>query len=149
MNIKGNILLQSLGGFFTVLIVVFVFIFLNANHNLFKKEDCTRIFAKFDNVLGLSVGSTVRTSGIKIGDVKSIKIDDSGRILVLCIQKGVNITQDASAAISYKNLFSGTRFINIENGSSQDKLKYGEHIYITRSALDLEEIFRNFVRSFT
>lgn len=149
MNIKGNIL-QSLGGFFTVLIVVFIFIFLNANHNLFNKEDCTKIFAKFDNALGLSVGSAVRTSGIKIGEVKSIKIDDSDRVIVcMCIQKEVSITQDASAAISYENFFSGTRFINIENGSSQDKLKDSEHIYITRSALDLEEIVRNFVHSFT
>ncbi|MBL7778936.1 MAG: MCE family protein [Chitinophagales bacterium] len=66
----------------------------------------------FDNVNGLYENSTVKLSGLDVGKVKSLKINDEKPLVTVEINNDVKISNNAIFEIRNQD-YLGTKFINI------------------------------------
>ncbi|MGE0741843.1 MAG: MlaD family protein [Hyphomonadaceae bacterium] len=98
------------------------------------------LVARFQKVDGIAVGSDVRVSGVKVGVVRSVTLDDdySAR-LTMTITNGVQILDDSSARISSDGLLGGA-FVSIEP-AGLDPLPPGGEILNTQGSIDLLTLF--------
>lgn len=98
-------------GFFSVLgiaLLVYGLLFLNGRLN--RARHYTVIF---DNALGLQNGETVQMSGVKIGTVESVGLQDDHRAIVrVGIDAKYKVSQGSRFAVASPLLF-GTRFLNV------------------------------------
>ena len=96
------------------------------------------LIAKFDRIDGLSVGSDVRMSGIKIGSVIDQKLDPDTfeAVVQLSINNAIVLPEDTSAKITSEGLLGGY-YMSIEPGGSIDMLESGDQIQYTQGSVDL------------
>jgi len=64
---------------------------------------------------------------------------DQVAVAELRIQKGVDIYADAIASVKTSGLI-GDRYVQVDPGGADEKLKHGDSIIETESAIDLQEI---------
>ncbi len=101
--------------------------------------------AAFDDIGGLKVRAPVVISGVKVGQVKSIRLDDMLRARVqIDLDRGIELPEDTFAAIRTAGLL-GDQFIRLEPGGSEVMLEDGETIGFTQNALALESLIDRFV----
>jgi phospholipid/cholesterol/gamma-HCH transport system substrate-binding protein len=80
------------------------------------------IHASFESVAGLKEGDPVRTSGVRVGNVKSIRLVTPGNVdVTFDAQHGPPPREDAQAQIVAADLF-GARFIEYTPGTSSRPL---------------------------
>ncbi len=96
------------------------------------------VIAKFDHIDGISTGSDVRMSGIKIGTVADRKLDTKTfqAVVTLAISNPVRLPEDTNAKITSEGLLGGN-YISLEPGGSEDFIKDGGEIEFTTSSIDL------------
>lgn len=110
-------------GVLVVLAAVFLVIatyLIGNNQNLFNKS--FSISTKFNNVNGLQQGNNIRFSGINVGTVKALEIENDTSIrVVMLIKKEVqkHIKKDAIATIGSDGLV-GNMIVNILPGKDSD-----------------------------
>lgn len=94
--------------------------------------------ARFPNIAGVTQGTDVRVSGIKVGRVASQALDPTSyqAILELSIDKALKLPIDSSASITTEGLLGGT-YIALNPGGDTVMLKPGEEIIETSGAADL------------
>ena len=102
------------------------------------------VYAFFSNSGGLKTGSSVVIAGVDVGRVKDIALEDYQARVVLDLQQGVIIQEDAIASIKTKGLI-GEKYIEITPGGSEKIIPPGGRIRDTQPAVDLEELISNFV----
>ena len=97
-----------------------------------------RLQAQFDRVDGLTVGSDVRISGIKVGVVleESLDHDDYLANVVFSVDEKVRLPVDSSAKIAVNGLFGGA-YIAIQPGGAEDMLQEDDSIAYTQGSVDL------------
>jgi phospholipid/cholesterol/gamma-HCH transport system substrate-binding protein len=83
---------------------------------LFEKKGYT-IVAGFDDLKELKVGDEVRMAGVKIGSVKSTRLDGRRAVAELQIDPGVAIANDANASIVMAGLL-GSDYIGVDLGTA-------------------------------
>jgi phospholipid/cholesterol/gamma-HCH transport system substrate-binding protein len=84
------------------------------------------VHVMFESVTGLKEGDPVRTSGVQVGNVKSIRLVSPGNVDVLFdVQHGPPPREDARAEIVAADLF-GARFIEYTPGVSARPLPAGQ-----------------------
>ncbi|WP_296056819.1 outer membrane lipid asymmetry maintenance protein MlaD [uncultured Amphritea sp.] len=116
--------------------------------SLSEQQDSYKIYARFENVGGLTARSKVTMSGVAIGKVSSITIDRK-KLMALVemeINEDVNyLTSDSSASILTAGLL-GEKYIGVTTGAADDEiLKEGDFIEDTQSSLVLEELIGKFL----
>lgn len=96
------------------------------------------VSAKFGRVNGVTVGSDVMMSGVKIGTVSGIEIDrdDYAAIAHLTIGNDLELPDDSSVRITSDGLL-GSQYVSIEPGGSQTMIEPGGQIEYTQGAIDL------------
>ncbi|MDP2644624.1 MAG: outer membrane lipid asymmetry maintenance protein MlaD [Desulfobacterales bacterium] len=102
--------------------------------------------ALFHSVTGLKVGSSVEISGVPVGKVESITLDPkrlNARVR-LKIKNGLTLSDDVIASIKTAGLI-GDKFVKLSPGGSDQKLKPGDTIVETESALDVEDLLSKYV----
>jgi len=94
--------------------------------------------ASFRSAEGVSVGTDVRMSGVKVGTVSDVSLNrDTLRAeAVMAISTTVDIPDDSIAAISSEGLLGGN-FVEILPGGSPVALEPGSAFAETQGALDL------------
>jgi phospholipid/cholesterol/gamma-HCH transport system substrate-binding protein len=98
------------------------------------------LIAVFDDIGGLSQRSPVRISGVKVGQVKSIHLDEDLRASVaLDLDPALALPIDSSAAIRTAGLL-GDQFVSLEPGAEDEVLAPGELFTYTESALSLDKL---------
>jgi phospholipid/cholesterol/gamma-HCH transport system substrate-binding protein len=103
------------------------------------------LYASFDEIGGLKARAPVTISGVKVGQVSSIRLDEDLRALVtLDLDPSLELPVDSSAAIRTSGLL-GDQFIALEPGGEEDLLKAGEHLDFTENALSIERLIGKFV----
>jgi phospholipid/cholesterol/gamma-HCH transport system substrate-binding protein len=112
----------------------------------FLMEDAYSVQAKFTSVGGLRPGNPVQMYGIEIGRVEKVGVDqeDGLAVVVLKIQKGVTLYEDAMASIKTEGLI-GDRYVNVDPGGAAEPLKHGGTIIETQSPVDLTELIGKYV----
>ena len=90
------------------------------------------IYARFESVAGLEAGHPVKMLGLKIGRVKSLRMDQENQVALaeLKIDKNITIYDDAFASIKMLGLL-GDRYVSIDPGGSGSMLQSGDTIVET------------------
>lgn len=113
------------------------------NVSLFN-NDYYPLQATFTTVAGLKKDTHVEISGVQVGKVKSIHLENYQAIVSMLIKNGIEIQDDAIASIRTKGIL-GDQYIDILPGASDEILNAGDLIMDTEPPFDLLSILKNFV----
>lgn len=110
------------------------------------------LYAKFTNIGGLKVRSSVKVGGVVIGRVEDISLDpeDYTPIAKLSIDNRYNNFPDTSSLSILTSGLLGEQYLGLEPGFFDETvgvLKDGDYIEDTKSALVLEELIGQFLFS--
>jgi phospholipid/cholesterol/gamma-HCH transport system substrate-binding protein len=102
--------------------------------------------ARFQRVDGISVGSDVRVSGVKVGAVRAVSLDSETYLaqLTLTIDSTVQVLDDSTARIATDGLLGGA-YVAIEP-AGMDALPPGGEIPNTQGSVDLLTLFSSFAQ---
>jgi phospholipid/cholesterol/gamma-HCH transport system substrate-binding protein len=105
------------------------------------------LYAGFDQIGGLKPRAKVEISGVRVGQVEAITLDEDLRARVeLDLQQGLELPIDTTASIVTAGLL-GDQYISLQIGGEDELLKPGETITFTESAVILERLIGQFVHS--
>ena len=118
------------------------------NKTKYQDYDGYTICAKFDNADGIELGSDVKISGVKVGNVTSITIDYENLManVYLTIDKKIKLTTDSEAIVSSSGILGG-KYISLSNGVDETQLNDNDIITRTRGGQSLESLINHFVMS--
>jgi len=107
-----------------------------------------RVEARFDNIGGLKVRGPVRSAGVLVGRVDSIRFDNERfqAQVTVALDSRYSFPKDTSASILTSGLL-GETYVGLEAGGEEQKLKTGDRITITQSAVVLEKLIGQFLFS--
>lgn len=109
------------------------------------------VTADFDDIGDLKVGSEITMSGVRIGDVSSIRYDSKAYKAVVSLRidpQYKQIPDDSYASIQTQGLLGG-KYVGISPGGSDQFLKDGSTIDQTQSAIVLENIINKFFANYS
>lgn len=113
----------------------------------FNDQGGLTINADFDEIAGLKPRAQVVISGVKVGQVTSIVLDDDARARVtMDLAQSLKLPSDTSASIVTAGLL-GDRYISLQLGGDDTLLKSGDTITFTESAVILERLIGKFVHN--
>jgi phospholipid/cholesterol/gamma-HCH transport system substrate-binding protein len=119
-----------------------------ANLGTFSSGDTYSLTAYFDNIGALKVRAPVRSAGVTVGRVASIKLDPKlyQGVVQLAIERGVQFPNDSSLRILTSGLL-GDQYVGVEPGASDKMWVAGDTIKQTQSAVVLESLISQFLFS--
>lgn len=121
METKANYVLV---GVFTVLILVMSFGFVYWSANVSDQDSEVDMLVRIEgSVTGLSVGSQVLFNGLRVGDVRSLRIDPNNPRIVIAstkIEATTPITPSTRATIGFAGL-TGQAFIELKGGDVTER----------------------------
>lgn len=139
----------SVGAFVLVGILALVVLALNVSGLSYRTNDQSYfLYARFENLAGLSERAKVSLSGVTIGRVVEIKLDTEDYVAVvkMAIDKSVPLTTDTSASILTAGLL-GEKYIGLSVGADDELLINADEIDDTQSSIVLEELIGQFLFS--
>lgn len=145
MNKTNNYFEIIVGTF--VLVSALVFLLGSFNKSSVSNEsDSYIVTAKFNNIDGISPGSDVKISGVKVGTVESQKLDstDYQASLSLTIRSDIKLPYDSSIKVASEGLL-GSKYLSIAPGSQDEYLENGDPIEFTQSSVSLEDLLGKFI----
>ena len=112
----------------------------------FNFSETYQVLAKFDNIGGLKIRAPVKSAGVVVGRVAKVGFDDQEyqAVVTLAIDRGFSFPRDTSAKILTSGLL-GEQYIGLSPGGDEAKLKGGDKIKSTSSAMVLEELIGKLV----
>ena len=100
--------------------------------------------AAFNNVSGLKKGAEIQISGVNVGTVRDIRLDQDNMALVrMQLQKNVHLPLDSMASIKTQSII-GDKYIQISLGGDTTMYKEGEIVVDTESTVDIESLISKF-----
>jgi phospholipid/cholesterol/gamma-HCH transport system substrate-binding protein len=103
------------------------------------------LYATFDQIGGLTARAPVVISGVEVGQVSSIGLDEDLRARVeLDLDPSLELSIDTSASIMTEGVL-GNKFVALEPGGEEELLRSGEEVAFTESAVLLERLIGKFV----
>lgn len=113
-----------------------------------KSIDGYVLKAKFDRADGLTEGTDVKISGVRVGKIDSIEVDPKSFLAVVTfhISKDIKIPVDSAASVTSDGLFGG-KYLSISPGGEDETLKNGEEIERTTGPINLEGLIGKFLFS--
>jgi phospholipid/cholesterol/gamma-HCH transport system substrate-binding protein len=141
---RRNVIETVLGA--VVLVVAGFFLFFAYTTSSVRAVGGYKLEARFSSTGGLSAGSDVRISGVKVGTVTNQFLDKQTfqAVVQMEIDRNIQLPRDTSASIASESLLGG-RYLQLEPGGEEDKLKEGDVIEYTQSAVNLEELLGRFI----
>ena len=113
--------------------------------SFFSMKKNYTVVAEFDSVSGLKEGAVMEISGVKIGKVSRITLNQDDRAEVyLLVPNEVMITEDAIASIRTQGII-GDKYVRISQGGAEELLQDGDIITETESTVDLEELVSKYI----
>lgn len=98
------------------------------------------ITARFFKVGGLSRGSDVQISGIKVGTVRDVRLDPGtfDAVVTMTVERDVEVPDDSVASIDSLGLLGG-KFVRLEPGRSKSFIPPGGRLSKTEDYRSLED----------
>ena len=118
--------------------------------NSFGKPIATyTVYAQFDDIGSLKVQAPIKSAGVLVGRVSDIQLDPQTfqAKVSMQIEQKYAYSVDTNAAILTSGLL-GEQYIGLTQGGEEEKLKNGDTLSMTTSALVLENLINKFVSSF-
>jgi phospholipid/cholesterol/gamma-HCH transport system substrate-binding protein len=108
-------------------------------------DNAYSLFARFTTVTGLRAGSLVYISGIEVGRVEQLTMDQENQkaLVEIRVRKDIKIYNDAIASIKTEGLI-GDMYLSIDPGGGGDPLKPGEFITETQPAVDIAALISKY-----
>lgn len=137
-------------GLFVVLgAVALLFLALkSANLLSLSFEKTYTVTARFDNIGGLKPQAAVRSAGVVVGRVASIRFDDDTfqATVEMAMDERFKFPKDSSVKILTSGLL-GEQYLGLEPGAEEATWAAGDEITQTQSALVLENLISQFLFS--
>lgn len=106
--------------------------------------DYYELQAEFSSTSGLKNGASVEIAGVEVGRIKNIGLKEDRAQVVLAIQDGITVFDDAIASIKTRGII-GEKFMELSPGGAGEHLKTGGTIVDTESGIDLEQVISQFI----
>jgi len=112
----------------------------------FSAAETYLVKANFDNIGGLKKRAPVKSAGVVVGRVEDIVFDTENyeATVAFSIEKRYEFPKDTSAKILTAGLL-GEQYIGLAAGGDTAKLKDGDKLKITQSAVVLENLISQFM----
>ena len=113
----------------------------------FSASETFEVEANFDNVGSLKPRAPVAMSGVTIGRVTDVRFDPvalEATVTLIIDSQYDQIPEDSDASILTSGLL-GSQYIGLQAGGSDIYLENGSEIYITQSAIVLENLIGKFL----
>lgn len=143
---QGNVVETLMGA--VVLVVAGAFLFFAYSTTDVGAGGGLALSARFDNSAGLSTGSDVRISGVKVGAVtgNSLDADTFDSVVLFTINSEYELPTDSSARIASESLLGGT-YLALSPGADEEFLTSGDELIFTEGALDITSLISRFMFS--
>lgn len=104
--------------------------------------------ANFDKVGGIKVGSDVRVSGIKVGTVSDLHLDEKTYMakMKITIDNHIQLPADTVAEVASEGLLGG-QYLALVPGSEEQMIPADGTIKYTQSPVDLVQLLGRFIFS--
>jgi phospholipid/cholesterol/gamma-HCH transport system substrate-binding protein len=137
---------ETILGAFVAVVAIGFFAFAAAQAGQTGGAGGYQLRAAFQRVDGVSVGSDVRISGVKVGVVRTVTLDPEtyDAVLTLAINNGVQVLDDSTARIATDGLLGGG-YVAIEP-AGLDAIAAGGQIPNTQGSIDLLTLFASFAQ---
>ena len=141
-----NSVIETLVGAAVIVLAVGFFAFAYTTGGVGTGSDGYTITAEFENTAGISTGSDVRMSGVKIGTVLAQELDPVSfqAILKLSVDPKIKLPDDSTAKITSEGILGGN-FVALEVGGSETTIKDGGKIENTQGSIDLFGLISQFI----
>jgi phospholipid/cholesterol/gamma-HCH transport system substrate-binding protein len=112
----------------------------------FSAAETYLVKANFDNIGGLKKRAPVKSAGVVVGRVEDIVFDTQTyeATVAFSIDKRYEFPKDTSAKILTSGLL-GEQYVGLAAGGDTVKLKNGDTLKITQSAVVLENLISQFL----
>lgn len=119
-----------------------------ANLSTISGAQTYEVKAKFENIGGLKVRASVKSSGVVVGRVSDIRFDNQTfeAEVAMSIDSRFVFPRDTSAKILTSGLL-GDQYVGLAAGGDSVNLKTGDTLKITQSAVVLENLISQFLYS--
>ena len=146
---RANYKVELASGVFLLLgIVAMIWLATRAtNYGQEIGKDVYQISARFSNVAELKDRAPVKIGGVMVGMVESIHLDPVSfeAVVTMRIDQRFNeIPTDTSASILTSGVL-GDRYVGLEPGGSFEFLQDGDELFITQSAVVLEQLISKYL----
>ena len=141
---KRNVIETVLGA--VVLGVAGLFLAFSYSSAGVGSTDGYEVRARFSGIGGLGVGDKVVISGVKVGEVSRIALDDETYLadVFLNIDNHYELPEDTAAFISSESLLGGL-YMQLEPGAEEDMIEDGGLIEYTQAPQNLEQLLGQFI----
>jgi len=142
---KENVI-ESLIGLLVLIVAIWFVQFAYQRTERGGRGDGYLLSARFPNSTGVTVGTDVRISGIKVGTVTAQRLDPASfqAVMQLSVANAIHLPADTSAAITSEGLLGGN-YISLIPGGDSTMLKPGAEIADTQGAQDLMGLVGSFI----
>jgi phospholipid/cholesterol/gamma-HCH transport system substrate-binding protein len=107
-----------------------------------------QVFAKFANIGGLKARAPIKSAGVVVGRVASIRFDNESyeAIVEMNLDAIYVFPRDTTAKILTSGIL-GEQYVGLEAGGDGVMLKSGDRLRLTQSAVVLENLISQFLFS--
>lgn len=143
---SGNLVESLIGAL--VLCVAGWFLLYAYEHTEQNSSKGYELAAQFSRVDGLTLGSDVRLSGIKVGTVTSQSLDPLTyqAMVKFTVDSAIQLPSDTAAAITSEGILGGS-YLSLVPGIEEDFMQSGDIITETQGAIDLLGLIGKFMNS--
>lgn len=133
-----------------VLLVAAVFLFFFYRTTDIHPSTGYELTARFSKIDGLSAGSDVRISGVKVGQVTGFELDPKSyqAVVHMNINSDIKLPSDTAAVVASAGLLDG-KFMSLQPGGDEEFLNPGDSIEYTQSTPGLEQLLGQVIFSLT
>ena len=105
-----------------------------------RGDETMTVNATFDDVNGLLIGDNVKISGVPVGKVTGISVEQGKARVTMEVDADRKLPTDTSASIRWRNLI-GQRYVYLEPGDAPVSLDDDAALTSTTNVVDLGELF--------
>jgi phospholipid/cholesterol/gamma-HCH transport system substrate-binding protein len=112
----------------------------------FSSGQTYQVYAKFANIGGLKARAPIKSAGVVVGRVASIRFDNESyeAIVEMNLDANYQFPRDTTAKILTSGIL-GEQYLGLEAGGDGVMLKSGDRLRLTQSAVVLENLIGQFL----
>ncbi len=130
--------------FFTGFIFFLIILELITVDKSVEDSNFMNLNANFNKVDGLIKGSDVRLSGVKIGVVNKMYLNNNKPQIQISIRNEINIPSDSSISIQTDGLF-GKKYLSIEPGGMDEYLRNDDNLSFTEDSILIQDLLNKII----